>query len=106
MEWRRTLGDGAPIVLRFERRLARGLEQARVGEHLEMPQRPRPRAALGPSMVACAIRSVFEQPDGTSARDELGRVLAAMARRYRRVASLLTEAEPDQLSHFAFPETH
>ncbi len=63
-----------------------------------------PRSAR--SMVASAIRSVFEQPDGTAAREQLDRVIDGMARPYPRVAELLTAAEPDLLAHFAFPETH
>lgn len=63
-----------------------------------------PRSAR--SMVASAIRSVFEQPDGVSAREQLDRVIDGMARPYPRVAELLTSAEPDLLTHFAFPETH
>lgn len=63
-----------------------------------------PRSAR--SMVASAIRSVFEQPDGVSAREQLDRVIDGMARPYPRVADLLTSAEPDLLAHFAFPETH
>ncbi|HJU46990.1 MAG TPA: IS256 family transposase [Gaiellaceae bacterium] len=63
-----------------------------------------PRSAR--SMVASAIRSVFEQPDGASARAQLDRVIDGMARPYPRVAELLTGAEPDLLSHFAFPVTH
>ena len=63
-----------------------------------------PRSAR--SMVASAIRSVFEQPDGASAREQLDRVIDGMARPYPRVAELLTDAEPDLLAHFAFPETH
>jgi transposase-like protein len=63
-----------------------------------------PRSAR--SMVASAIRSVFEQPDGASAREQLDRVIDGMARPYPRVAELLTAAEPDLLSHFAFPVTH
>jgi len=63
-----------------------------------------PRSAR--SMVASAIRSVFEQPDGASAREQLDRVIDGMTRPYPKVAELLTEAEPDLLSHFAFPETH
>ena len=63
-----------------------------------------PRSAR--SMVASAIRSVFEQPDGASAREQLDRVIDGMARPYPRVAALLTAAETDLLAHFAFPETH
>lgn len=69
-----------------------------------MPEDLVPRSAR--SMVASAIRSVFEQPDGVSAREQLDRVIDGMARPYPRVADLLTSAEPDLLAHFAFPETH
>jgi putative transposase len=63
-----------------------------------------PRSAR--SMVASAIRSVFEQPDGASAHEQLDRVVDGLARHYPRVADLLTEAEPDLLAHFTFPEIH
>lgn len=63
-----------------------------------------PRSAR--SMVASAIRTIFERPDGASARAQLGRVIDGMARPYPRVAALLTGAEPDLLAHFAFPEAH
>ncbi|MEX2185007.1 MAG: IS256 family transposase [Chloroflexota bacterium] len=63
-----------------------------------------PRSAR--SMVASAIRSVFEQPDGASAREQLDRVIDGMAKPYPRVASLLADAEADLLGHFAFPVTH
>lgn len=63
-----------------------------------------PRSAR--SMVASAIRSVFEQPDERSARDQLDRVIDGMAGAYPKVAELLADAEPDLLTHFAFPETH
>jgi transposase-like protein len=63
-----------------------------------------PRSAR--SMVASAIRSVFEQPDARSARDQLDRVIDGMAAPYAKVAELLADAEADLLSHFSFPETH
>ena len=50
--------------------------------------------------------SVFEQPDGAAAREQLGRMTEGLAGPYPRVAELLTAAEPDLLTHFAFPETH
>jgi transposase-like protein len=56
-------------------------------------------------MVASAIRSVFEQPDARSARDQLDRVIDGMAGATRR-SELLADAEADLLSHFAVPETH
>jgi putative transposase len=63
-----------------------------------------PRAAR--SMVASAIRSVFEQPDEASAREQCDRVIDGLRVRFPRVADLLAEAEPDLLAHFTFPETH
>jgi transposase-like protein len=63
-----------------------------------------PRSAR--SMVASAIRSVFEQPDEASARQQLGRVVDGLRPRFPAVADLLTDAEPDLLTHFTFPETH
>ena len=53
-----------------------------------------PRSAR--SMVASAIRLVFEQPDERAARSQVDAA----------VAELLADAEPDLLAHFAFPETH
>ncbi|HXG40274.1 MAG TPA: IS256 family transposase [Candidatus Limnocylindrales bacterium] len=63
-----------------------------------------PRSAR--SMVASAIRSVFEQPDGASAREQLDCLIDGLARPYPRVADLLAAAEVDLLAHFAFPEAH
>ncbi len=63
-----------------------------------------PRSAR--SMVASAIRLVFEQPDEASAREQLGHVLEGLRPRFGPVADLLADAEPDLLAHFAFPESH
>jgi putative transposase len=63
-----------------------------------------PRSAR--SMVASAIRAVFEQPDERSAREQLDRVIDGMPAGYAKVAELLADAEPDLLAHFAFPEAH
>ena len=63
-----------------------------------------PRSAR--SMVASAIRSVLEQPDARSAREQLDRVIDGMAGAYPKVAELLADAEADLLAHLAFPETH
>jgi transposase-like protein len=63
-----------------------------------------PRSAA--SMVASAIRSIFEQPDEHSASEQLRRVADGLAPRFPAVANLLIEAEPDLLAHFTFPETH
>jgi putative transposase len=61
-----------------------------------------PRGAAG--MVASAIRSIFEQPDEHAASEQLRRVADSLAARFPAVAELLTEAEPDLLVHFTFPE--
>jgi transposase-like protein len=63
-----------------------------------------PRSAR--SMVASAVRSVIEQPDGAAARAQLDRVIDGLRGSAPRVADLLTDAEPDLLAHFAFPESH
>jgi transposase-like protein len=63
-----------------------------------------PRGAAG--MVASAIRSIFEQPDEHAASEQLRRVADGLAARFPAVAELLTEAEPDLLVHFTFPEAH
>jgi transposase-like protein len=63
-----------------------------------------PRSAR--SMVASAIRSVFEQPDERSAREQSGRVIAGIRPRFPAVAELLTDAEADLLAHFTFPDGH
>jgi len=63
-----------------------------------------PRSAAG--MVASAIRSIFEQPDEHSASEQLRRVADSLAARFPAVAALLTDAEPDLLVHFTFPEAH
>jgi transposase-like protein len=63
-----------------------------------------PRSAR--SMVASAIRLVFEQPDERAARVQVDAVLDGLRPRFAAVANLLADAEPDHLAHFAFPETH
>ena len=57
-------------------------------------------------MIASAVRLVFEQPDEAAARRQLDVVIDTLGPRFPAVAELLTEAEPDLLSHFAFPEPH
>ena len=63
-----------------------------------------PRGAR--SMIASAIRLVFEQPDEAAARAQTGLVLEGLRARFPAVADLLAGAEPDLLAHFTFPETH
>ena len=63
-----------------------------------------PRGAAG--MVASAIRSIFEQPDEHAACEQLRRVADGLVARFPAVAELLTEAEPDLLVRFTFPDAH
>ncbi len=63
-----------------------------------------PRSARG--MVATVIRTIFEQPDETAAREQLRRAVDGLQARFPKVAELLVEAEADLLVHFSFPETH
>jgi len=63
-----------------------------------------PRSAR--SMVASAIRAIFEEPDEAQARAQLGRVVDGLRPRFPAVAQLLVAAEPDLLSHLTFPLTH
>ena len=63
-----------------------------------------PRSAR--SMIASAVRSIFEQPDERSAREQFGQVIDSLEPRFPAVAKLLLDAEGDLLAHFSFPETH
>jgi putative transposase len=63
-----------------------------------------PRSAR--SMIASAVRSVFEQPDERSAHEQFGQVIDSLEPRFPAVAKLLLDAEADLLAHFSFPETH
>jgi transposase-like protein len=57
-------------------------------------------------MVAATIRTVFAQPDATSARETWRRVADGFRPRYPRLAHLLDEAEADVLAYLAFPAEH
>jgi transposase-like protein len=57
-------------------------------------------------MVATIIRSIFEQPDEASAREQLRRAVDGLEVRFPKVAELLVEAEADLLVHLTFPESH
>jgi transposase-like protein len=57
-------------------------------------------------MVAATIRTVFVQPDATSARETWRRVADSFRPRYLRLAQLLDEAEGDVLAYLAFPPEH
>ncbi len=57
-------------------------------------------------MVAATIRTVFVQPDATTAREQWRRIADSFRSRYPRVAELLDEAEDDVLTYVAFPTEH
>jgi putative transposase len=63
-----------------------------------------PRSAR--SMIASAVRAIFEQPDEAAAHEQLGHIAESLGARFPAVARLLLDAEPDLLAHFTFPETH
>jgi transposase-like protein len=57
-------------------------------------------------MVAATIRTVFAQPDPTTAREQWRRVADGFRSRYGRLANLLDAAEADVLAYLAFPPEH
>jgi putative transposase len=63
-----------------------------------------PRSAR--SMIASAVRAIFEQPDEAAAHEQLGHIAESLQARFPAVAQLLLDAETDLLAHFTFPETH
>ena len=57
-------------------------------------------------MVAATIRTVFAQPDGTSAHEQWRKVAESFRGKFGRTAALLEEAEEDVLAYLAFPRSH
>jgi transposase-like protein len=57
-------------------------------------------------MVRATIRTVFVQPDATSARKTWRTVADSFRSRFRRVAQLLDEAEDEVLVYLSFPHEH
>jgi putative transposase len=70
------------------------------------------RAALAPvpkaaqQMVAATIRTVFAQPEPGAAREQWRKVTDSFRARFRRLAGLLDEVEPDVLAYLAVPQDH
>jgi putative transposase len=54
-------------------------------------------------LVAATIRTVFAQPDATSAREQWRRVADGFRDRFPRLADLMDDAETDVLAYLAFP---
>jgi putative transposase len=57
-------------------------------------------------MVAATIRTVFVQPDATTARETWRKVADGFRPRWPRLAELLDGAEVDVLAYLAFPPEH
>ena len=57
-------------------------------------------------MVAATVRTIFEQPDLTTARQQLHQIAKTLAERFSKVVNILEEAEDDILAHLAFPVAH
>lgn len=58
------------------------------------------------SMVAALVRTIFAQPDRSSACRQLEEVASTLQRRFPQVASLLREAAEDVLGYMDFPSEH
>src|SRR3990172_2041827 len=63
-----------------------------------------PRVAQ--QMVAATIRTVFAQPDATSAKEQWRRVMESLRARFPRVAHFMYEAQEDVLAYSCFPQEH
>jgi transposase-like protein len=63
-----------------------------------------PKASM--EMVAATIRTVFAQPDASSAREQWRKVADGLHGRFPRVANVMTEAEADVLAYSAWPPEH
>lgn len=63
-----------------------------------------PKARAG--MVIELLRTIFAQADEATARAQLRFVADKLSRQEPEVANMLLEAEPDLLSHYAFPAAH
>lgn len=58
------------------------------------------------SMVAALVRTIFAQPDRSSAHRQLEEVASTLQRRFPQVASLLREAAEEVLGYMDFPSEH
>lgn len=57
-------------------------------------------------MVAATIRTVFAQPDASSATEQWTRVTESLRPRFPRLAGLLDTAREDVLAYLSFPQEH
>ncbi len=57
-------------------------------------------------MVAALVRTIFAQPDKSSAHAQLAEVAESLERRFPKAAELLRDAEEDILAYMSFPSEH
>ena len=57
-------------------------------------------------MVAAAIRTIFAQPDGETARQQTGEVVKVMEGRWPQAATVLAAGAQDALTYMSFPIEH
>jgi transposase-like protein len=63
-----------------------------------------PKSAQG--FVATMVRTIFEQPDAKTVRDQHRRIVTQLEERFPDAAALLDEAGPDLLPFTGFPKEH
>jgi len=63
-----------------------------------------PKSAQG--FVATMVRTIFEQPDAKTVREQHRRIVAQLEERFPDAATMLDEAGPDLLSFTGFPKEH
>ena len=63
-----------------------------------------PKGAQG--LIAAYARTIFLQPDGPSAHDQLGQVVDQLRSRFPQAAEVLLRAEDDVLAYVAVPREH
>jgi putative transposase len=61
---------------------------------------------LAQQMVAATLRTIFAQPDGTSAHETVERICRLFEKRYPSLVVCLREAEIDILAYYGFPAEH
>ena len=57
-------------------------------------------------MVAATLRTIFAQPDQTTAHEAVERISRLFAKRYPQLVKVLQEAEVDVLAFYSFPAEH
>ncbi len=63
-----------------------------------------PKTAQG--FVATMVRTIFEQPDANTVRDQHRRIVTQLEEKFPDAAAMLDEAGPDLLAFAGFPKEH